>query len=96
MYIDLSSKKHTKNNLIIEVLNLALGIAIIVLAIMTFLNTQKYAFLFPIIFLLGAIMNGTTAIKNFLGANRGRGIVALIVTIVLLMVFVGSAVVVWR
>ncbi len=96
MYIDLSPKKHTKNNLIIEVLNLALGIAIIVLAIMTFLNTQKYAFLFPIIFLLGAIMNGTTAIKNFLGANRGRGIVALIVTIVLLMVFVGSAVVVWR
>lgn len=96
MYIDLSQKKHTKNNLIIEVLNLVLGIAIIVLAIMTFLNTQKYAFLFPVIFLLGAIMNGTTAIKNFLGANRGMGIVALLVTIALLVIFVASAIVVWR
>lgn len=96
MYIDLSQKKHTRNNLIIEIINVILGIAIITLAILTFLNTTEYAFLFPVIFLLGAIMNGATATKDFLGSNRGMGIVASIVTVLFFVIFIVSAVVVWR
>ncbi len=96
MYIDLSQKKHTRNNLIIEIINVILGIAIITLAILTFLNTEEYAFLFPVIFLLGAIMNGATAVKDFLGSNRGMGIVVSIVTLLFFVIFIASAVVVWR
>ena len=94
MYIDLSQKKHTRNNLIIEIINVILGIAIITLAILTFLNTEEYAFLFPV--MLGAIMNGATAVKDFLGSNRGMGIVVSIVTLLFFVIFIASAVVVWR
>ena len=41
-------------------------------------------------------MNGATAVKDFLGSNRGMGIVVSIVTLLFFVIFIASAVVVWR
>ena len=68
---------------IIDILNVILGIGVIVLAVLAFINTSKNAWMFPIIFLGGAVMNLFTGIKNFMTDRKIGGIVCTVVAIVL-------------
>lgn len=63
--------------IIIDFLNVVIGIGAVVLAVMTFLDTQNNKWMFPLIFLLGAAMNLLTAIKHLMTERRISGIIML-------------------
>ena len=68
---------------ILDLLNLLLGIAIVGAAVFTFLSVHERAWLFPIIFAMGAGMNLFTAIK-YLMTDRIKGAVTMLVVSLLL------------
>lgn len=63
---------------IIDVLNVLVGIAVVVLAVLTFINTTQNMWMFPIIFLAGAVMNLLTGIKYLLTERMISGIVVIV------------------
>ena len=72
--------------MIIDVLNVLVGIGVIVIAVMTFLNPEENMWMFPIIFLLGGAVNFLTGIKNFITDRKISGIIAEVVAVVLFIV----------
>lgn len=70
--------------IIIDFLNVIIGIGAVVLAVMTFLDTQSNKWLFPLIFLLGAAMNLLTAIKHLMTERRVTGAIMLFVALLLM------------
>ena len=79
-----SGKKSSKViRIIIDILNVILGIVAIVLAVITFINTSANAWMFPLIFLMGALMNLLTGIKHIMNERKAQGIVLLVAAVVL-------------
>ena len=72
--------------IIIDCVNVVLGVAAILLAVMVFLNTQNNRWMFPIIFCVGGTMNCITGIKNFMTDRKVSGIIAEIVSIILFII----------
>ncbi len=62
--------------LVIDILNVILGVGAIVLAVLAFLDTKGNMWAFPIIFILGASMNFITGIKHFMSDKKAAGIIA--------------------
>ena len=69
--------------LIIDILNVVLGIAAIVLTVLVFVNTKGNMWAFPIIFTVGATMNFITGIKHFMSDKKVAGIISEVATVVL-------------
>lgn len=69
--------------LVIDVLNVALGAAVIGLAVYTFLDAAGRRHMFPYIFYLGALVNLITGIKHTISDKRLYGIVVWIFAAVL-------------
>ena len=69
--------------IIIDIVNVLVGIAVVVLAILTFMNTADNAWMFPIIFLLGGVMNLITGIKHLMWDRKLNGIILLVVAALL-------------
>ena len=65
--------------IIIDIVNVVIGVATVVFAVLTFLNTTENAWMFPIIFLLGGVMNLITGIKHLMWDRKVNGIILLIV-----------------
>ena len=65
--------------IILDVLNVLLGLGIVVFAILAFLNTEENMWMFPIIFGLGALMNCLTGIKHLMNGKKANGIIAEVV-----------------
>ena len=79
-----SGKKSSKViRIIIDILNVILGIAAIVMAVITFINTSANAWMFPFIFLMGTLMNLLTGIKHIMSERKAQGIVLLVAAVVL-------------
>lgn len=57
---------------IIDKINIILSVAIVVSAVVIVLDVEKYLFMFPVIFTLGALMNGLMAFKCYKMAERIR------------------------
>lgn len=72
--------------IIIDCLNVILGAAAIVLAVMVFLDTQKNMWMFPIIFGVGGMMNLITGVKYFMTDRKISGIVSEVVAVVLFVI----------
>ena len=70
--------------IIIDFLNVIIGIGAVVLAVMTFLDTQNNKWMFPLIFLLGEAMNLLTAIKHFMTERRVTGAIMFFVALLLM------------
>ena len=68
---------------IIDVLNVLLGIAVIVMAVMTFMNANDNAWMFPIIFFMGGLMNCFTGVKHLMNERKIQGIVLEVVALAL-------------
>lgn len=64
---------------IIDILNVILGVGVVALAVLTFLDTASNMWMFPVIFLMGGTMNLLTGIKHLLTEKTGSGI-AMFVT----------------
>lgn len=56
--------------LVLDIVAMGLGLVIIFMTVVTFLSPGSRRGLFPLIFLLGAVLNGVTAAKYFYLKNR--------------------------
>lgn len=70
--------------LIIDIVNVVIGVATVVFAVLTFLNTTENAWMFPIIFLLGGVMNLITGIKHLMWDRKVNGIILLVIATLLI------------
>ena len=68
--------------IIIDILNVLLGIAAVVFAVLTFMNTQDNAWMFPIIFIIGGAMNFFTGIKHLMSDRKVNGIILEVAAVV--------------
>lgn len=71
---------------IIDGLNVILGVAAIVLAVMVFIDTQKNMWMFPIIFTVGGTMNLITGAKYFMTDRKIQGIISEVVAVILFII----------
>lgn len=95
-------KHRTPRNitLIIDWLHIVLGFLIVLMAIITFLNPERYMFLFPFIFLLAAVLNLLNGIHRYRqsGRTKKKKMTAagqLLIAAFLLVIAVISAVSIW-
>lgn len=72
--------------IIIDILNVILGVAAVVLAIMVFINTDGNKWMFPIIFAVGGTMNLATGAKYFMTDRKVSGIICSVVAVALYVV----------
>ncbi len=68
---------------ILDILNVLLGVGVVVLAVMAFINTDNNKWLFPIIFMMGGVMNLFTGIKAMMTDRKVTGIVSVVAAAVL-------------
>jgi len=72
-------KLHKAARIVIDILNLVLGLAAVVMAVFTFLNVGQYKWMFPFIFAAGGLLNLLSGIKQLITDNKARGIVLIVV-----------------
>lgn len=87
-----TSGAYRKTKMLIDYANIALTFVIgIVFIIILFLRSGS-GVLFSVEFLLGAMVNGLTAVKNYMSDRTVSGVILTVVTIVLILM----AVISWR
>lgn len=86
---------YRKTRILIDWLNIIIGVAVVIMATIIFLFLGKYDFLFPVIFILGVIMEGLGAAKSFLRYETLAGYVQVILALALLFVTIISANILW-
>lgn len=96
-------KKRNPRNaaLIMDWIHICIGLLVVVLAVFAFLNPEDNRFLFPIIFLLAAVLNVINGIYRFRlsGREKKKKLAAgmqLILAGVLVAVMVISSITIWR
>lgn len=84
----------------LDILHVAVGILIVIFAVLAFLNPDENRILFPAIFLLAALLNFANGYDKF-SKNRGRkkkraaGVVLMAVGVALFLLCVLSALTIW-
>lgn len=86
---------YRKTRIMIDWLNIIIGMAVVIMAIVIFLVPGNYDFLFPVLFLLGTAMEGLGAAKSFLRYESVGGYIQVILALVLLFITIISARVLW-
>ena len=87
-----TSGAYRKTKMLIDYANIALTFLIgIVFIIILFLRSGS-GVLFSVEFLLGAMVNGLTAVKNYMSDRTVSGVILTVVTMVLILM----AVISWR
>ncbi len=87
---------YRKSKMVIDYINICLTAVIgVVFVIILFLRSRS-GILFPIEFFAGAVMNGLTAIKNFMNKKRIAGIFLIIVTVILMLMSIVTLVIALR
>ena len=58
--MQIEKKRGPKNGaMVLDVLHVALGLMIVILGVLTFLNPENHMLFFPVIFFLGGVLNLT-------------------------------------
>lgn len=95
-------KKNPRNTaLIMDWIHICIGLLVVILAVFAFLNPEDNRFLFPLIFLLAAVLNVINGIYRFRLSGREKkkklaAFMQLILAAVLVAVMVISAITIWR
>ena len=100
MYIQERSRNPRNLSMMLDAAHIIIGILIVVLAVISFLNPEDHMLLFPVIFLLAASLNIMNAVFKIRMSGREKkkkasGILVLPFGIVLLALAVISAVSIW-
>lgn len=101
MYIQERGRNLRNASMIVDLVHIVVGILIVVLAVVSFLNTEEYMFLLPVIFLLAGTLNLIHGIYKVRLSGREKKKKAAGVAVVLFGVFLAalaviSAVSIWR
>lgn len=100
MYGQEKRRNPHSSGLILDLVHIVIGVGIVILAVITFLNPEDHMLMFPAIFLLAALLNlikGICRIREF-GRNKKKrisGILEIALGAVLLALCIISAVSIW-
>lgn len=87
---------YRKSKMVIDYINIVLTAVIGVLFVIILFLRSRSGILFPIEFFAGAVMNGLTAIKNFMNKKRIAGIFLIIVTVILMLMSIVTLIIALR
>jgi hypothetical protein len=87
---------YRKSKMVIDYINIGLTAVIGVLFVIILFLRSRSGILFPIEFFAGAVMNGLTAIKNFMNKKRIAGIFLIIVTVILMLMSIVTLIIALR
>ena len=87
---------YRKSKMVIDYINFGLTAVIGVLFVIILFLRSRSGILFPIEFFAGAVMNGLTAIKNFMNKKRIAGIFLIIVTVILMLMSIVTLIIALR
>ncbi len=101
MFVQERRKNPRNTALVIDLLHIAVGILVVICAVLAFLNPEKHQFLFPVIFLLAALLNGVNGWFKWRASGRDRkrkmsAAMSCIIAALLLLVGLVSAASIWR
>ncbi len=103
MYVGGTRRRSYSKQTLFDVLSAAAGLAVIAVGVVSFIDPEKYAYLFPVEFLLASIFQCLLAVPRLSdsgGRHSGRkkawGICLYIAAGILLMIAIVSAVCLWR
>lgn len=93
-------RKAKGGSMALDTLHIVIGIAVVVMAVVSFINPEEYMFLFPVIFFLAAILNVVTgryrvsrAVRN--KRQKAAGILQILFGLALVILTVISAISIW-
>lgn len=100
MYIQERGRSLRNASMIVDVLHIVVGILIVTLAVISFLNPEDHMFLFPVIFFLAGMLNLVNGIYKIRLSGREKkkkaaGIAVLMFGFLLIALTVISAVSIW-
>lgn len=84
----------------LDTLHILIGIAVVIMAVVSFINPEEYMFFFPMIFFLAAVLNlitGRYRLKRSMrkGRQKAAAVMQMIFGVLLVILAVISAVSVW-
>lgn len=100
MYTQGRGRNIRNASMMMDMIHIVVGILIVVLAVISFLNPEDHMLLFPVIFFLAAALNGMNGIFRIRVSGREKkkkaaGIAALLFSVLLLALTIISAVSIW-
>ncbi|MCI8550380.1 MAG: hypothetical protein HFI68_07315 [Lachnospiraceae bacterium] len=103
MYVNRTKKNPYTKQTVFDVLSAVVGLAVIAVGIVSFINLEKNAWLFPVVFLLAAIFQCLLGIPRMMGGygrtskrRKATGVGLFVLAGILLMLGVVSALCLWR
>jgi len=72
MYMYEKRKNPRNTELLLDLLHIVIGILVVVLAVLAFLNPDANQFLFPFIFFLAALLNGVNGWFKLIDSGRNK------------------------
>lgn len=101
MYVQ--DKKRSPRNVafLLDLLHIVVGILVTVCAVLAFLDPEKNRFLFPVIFLLAALLNGVNGYHKLKQSGRDKkkkagSMVLCMIAGILFLTGIVSALSIWR
>lgn len=100
MFIHERGRSYRNASMMVDFLHIVIGAAIVVLAVISFLNPEDHMLLFPVIFLLAAVLNLINGVFKIKLSGREKkkkaaGFAVLAFAVVLLFLAAISAVSIW-
>ncbi len=90
-----SNGAYRRTKIVIDWINIFLCVAVVIMATVVFCVPADTDFLLPVVFGLGAVMNGLHAAKNYMRFESKRGHILVLVTLALIAITVVSAIILW-
>lgn len=95
MQFTAANGSYRKTRIIIDWMNILIGVAVVIMAIAIYIIPGERDFLFPVVFMLGTVMEGLGAAKSFLRYETIAGYVQVILALALLFITIISANILW-
>lgn len=94
-------RKVRGESMALDTLHIIIGIAVVIMAVISFVNPEEYMFFFPVIFFLAAVLNLVTGRYRYRKSIRNRrqkaaAVVQMLFGAALVVLAVISAVSIWR
>lgn len=97
------SRRNSPRNtsMILDWVHIIIGVLVVIMAVVAFINPENNMILFPVIFFLAAVLNLVNGIYRYQqsGRNKRKKVLALgllLIAVFLLIVMIISAISIWR
>lgn len=95
MPIEKNRRTMRKVSSMMDIINTAMGMVIMICGVLILIDSKENEGLFPIVFLAAAIMNGLMGVKYYMRRERVRSITLFVSTVFLVALCIVGVVGIW-